>query len=431
MEDNMAFFYRLKGLDLTFEERIYAIVFNLADDISRLGKEAIFAELACRDRMSEYIQNLLIEAERASFCAKILEEAFNYETIEEAQSREGEIKWAMEYFRKGYDIQSDIPFWRYLLGRVRPWQVQESSADLSAQRDKSGAILAQEFKTDVDVLFEQIQKLAAEVRYHDQQRDRAFEEIRALFDEIKALDNCPKEAKNESTLNILQGGEIDLQGSIAQIHWPYRSWRVLQKLKIETVKQAVGYFAAFTSLAESDEMTLWEWAVITATLRREKLLSNEDKTPVQPSNKLADVFGLNDDGRGRMHIKVFNALLRADIITIRDLLCYFANGMKSGWRNLSQVRGFGEASQKFLIQLISDWEIVIPPEYCEPTRRTIVEALDFSQQDLKGFKEYQVVTIDELLEACRDTNRFSGMCHNNPELYKTAAHRLTDYGFLT
>lgn len=429
MEDGITVFCRLKRLDLTFEERIYAIVFNLTDDISWLGKEAIFAELECRDRMSEYIQNLFIEAERASYCAKILQEAFSYTAVEEIQSRENEIEQAIDYFRKGYDAQCDASFRRYLLGRECSRQDQEttSNSSLNTRHGRSGVISAQ--KLEVDVLFEQIQKLAAEVRYHDQQRDRAFEEIKALFGEIKALDNCPKEAKDASALNILQGGEIELQGSVTQIHWPYRSWRVLQKLKIETVKQAADYFTTFTSLAESDEMTLWEWAVIAATLRREKLLSNEGKTAVQLSDKLADILNLSDGDGGRIRIRSSNALLRANIFTVRDLLCYFANSMKDGWWNLSRVRDFGKTSQKFLSQLISDWEIIIPPEYCEPTRQTAVEALDFSRQDLEAFKEYQVVTIDELSEACHDTNRFSGMCHNNPELYETAVRRLTDYGF--
>lgn len=80
MLDPSLYFATLKGRGLTFEESVYAIAFGLEEEIQQKGKEAVFSELPCRERMPENIKLTLGEdrwkALRWAFGYSIDEEAF-------------------------------------------------------------------------------------------------------------------------------------------------------------------------------------------------------------------------------------------------------------------------------------------------------------------------------------------------------------------
>lgn len=219
---------------------------------------------------------------------------------------------------------------------------------------------------------------------------------------------------------------VDSEGSISQLEWSARSEQILSELQITTVAEAVAYFNDFDHFVKSKKITYWEWNAIVLTLWRHKLLPSRE---VMKYDDNLDVF-LSYGYEVSMPVRTYNCLRRAGLDDeVQALFELFANGVMWARGKLFNTRNFGKGTEKFLFKKMASNVIVIPSDLCVPDERSGVVALDLANDEKDDLKYYQINTIGELIAACSDQNRFSGLRYINPELYKCMLTKLEKYGF--
>lgn len=425
------YFERLKSLNLSFEESVYTIAFGLEDEIAERGKETVFSELCCREKMAEKVREVLdgipedyVYALRCKLGNTprdaVLENkwANGYFTC----SFEGNLKKAINTLRNGMRWRKHPP--RLILaGGAGLWSASElmkCSGDTDLPSSCSVMF-------DVSNLSAKVQQLMDEVRFYNERRDQALTEIKTLLEELKNCNSCPENLTAEAISATVQKAEVVLDGPITQIRWPYRSLEVLRRLKIKTLAGAVEYFSDFDNFVNGDEMTLWEWSVIVAILRRADLLDTTGMHKVDLDDTIDEILWVRShDGVSK---RTMNCLLRADTGTIRELICRFSAGARDGWEWVSQIRNLGASCRRFLVESMRSWMIDIPPEYCYLTETSDVMTLDLSQNTLRTMRVYQIQTVGELMSACKDMNRFRNLKYIDCKLYEAAVSCLKVYGF--
>ena len=113
---------------LSFEEIVYVIVFDLESELRQSGKKAVFSELPCREKMTEYVSELL-EDERDYNC--VLRHMLGFNSDEDAvlkggwSSRESCFKYALDYLK---DNQRYI-----LMGGGRLWSASRNCDDIGGR----------------------------------------------------------------------------------------------------------------------------------------------------------------------------------------------------------------------------------------------------------------------------------------------------------
>lgn len=442
MSENGAYIQSLKDLNLSFEECIYAVAFGLEDEIRQDGKEAVFSGLPCKEVMAEKAAEILSGNNHYAFCKTL---GYPYPKSEEIEF--DRYKWCQVSVDQcfGYAIEE-------LRGGTDRWQRMPSRFRLLDEAWLRSVILSEEAKNintsavsslpsealtvpdaltrDAVELCAQLQRLMEEVQFYNQKRDQALAAIEALLTEIKDRTEVPETLSVEALAASSPQASPNLQGSIEQICWPGRSLRVLRELKLETLAEVVEYFANFDNFVNGREITLREWSVIVAILQQEKLL--------MPGSESIEV-GLDDDletliklsSSSGVAVRSYTCLRRANINTVGDMLAFFAGGAQDGWQAMTELRNFGKASLRYVIEQMQTWTIVIPPEQCYPTPQSPIEILDFDAGDLMVLREYGVRTISELMAACASKNRFCGLRYLHEGMYKAALQQLKTYGFVS
>lgn len=372
---------RLKAMDMSFEEVIYTIAFELEDEIAEKGKEAVFAELSYRNDMEDRVRDALTD--------------------------QGYYEMRTEFER----------------------------IDVNSRGDRS----------DLGETFQQkVEELQGVRKAYYMQKKRYHRYRYRLFYE-------PDDGKLRYRLS--GGGRlwrddepeacIDPGESLWQIHWPSRGVSVLQELRLERLIDAVRYFSDFDNFVQAKKITLWEWMVINAVLRREGLIhdTNEEIRRLEIDDQLSwvrdqamrdipEASSATETGRMRGTVKrTFTCLGRDCMNTVRDLVAWFADGARDGWIEMMEIPGFGASCKKQLINEMARWEVMLPPELIKPTRRSPVIALDVKQETLNAFERYRIKSIGELITACKDENRFSGLRYINNDVYRVAVKVLQKYGF--
>ncbi len=445
---------KVKSFGLSFEESIYAFAFDLDDEIGRKGKEVVFEELACREKMVENVHKVL--AYRYAY-GYVLRQFLGYVPRSAVEEERIKNRWALgveECFNAAIRWLRDYRQRYILAGGAELWDSQKTDLSISNHESDSESqnsayyVEAVErcMKANVSDLIRETKVLMDEVRYCNQRRDQALSRIEALLAEIQKRGERPEGLAVENVANMSgmpDGDGLDLEGSILQIRWPKRSLQVLQKLKIRTVRQAVEFFGDFEKFVTAElRITLWEWAVITTILRREGLLLREGKMEVQLDDDLSEVLDvvLEDESSTRPSSTTIHQLRRRGANTIMDLMSIFAENADSGWYTLSHYwPGFGKACEKHLAGCMRTWDFVVPLDMCYPSEKSTVLALDWYGLNVaprfydstisEKLGLYQIETIGALIEACKDENRFSGLRYIDPELYKIALERLEAYEF--
>lgn len=210
--------------------------------------------------------------------------------------------------------------------------------------------------------------------------------------------------------------------AVMRIGWPYRSANILREFGFTTLEEVVGYFQDFNHFIEDGETTLLEWWVIVTILRQAGLL---------PAVKTYEKFGLSDKVGGlELSIRTYNALVRSGIDDIDDVIMMFADGIEEGRYNIRTIRNMGVKSQYELFRRLGEVVIELDDSICFPMKESHIQALDFNRKDWRKLWRYKINTVGDLLAACQDENRFSGLRHIDNDLYQTAMARLTKYGLL-
>lgn len=414
---------------LSFEEIVYVIVFDLESELRQSGKKAVFSELPCREKMTEYVSELL-EDERDYNC--VLRHMLGFNSDEDAvlkggwSSRESCFKYALDYLKDNQRYHHQYP--RYILmGGGRLWSASRNCDDtgetLIEGMDGDALSLTE---MNVSSLYVRIEQLLDEIRLCDQKREQALAMMETLLKEVrKRSEELPR--KNEVGLPVGRV-EIELEGAISQIDWSYRSLRVLHMLQLDTTAKVIEYFSDFQNFVNGRQITFWEWSVITTTLWRAGLLELEDITEVSLNDDIE--YAIRSLSYGGIGERTVRCLQRSGVNDVQGLVCFFADGARAGWRKVAKMRGFGSKSERHLIENMLTWVVRISPELCSPTKRSNIVALDFEDWTLRRLGIYHIETIGELITACEDENRFRGLRHLDSDLYEAAIERLQRYGFM-
>lgn len=143
-----------------------------------------------------------------------------------------------------------------------------------------------------------------------------------------------------------------------------------------------------------------------------------------------DVVELDDEiGVIDWSVRTYNCLTRRGIEYVEDLVKIFAGGAREGWGDLRRTRNLGTKSYYEIVRKMGEITIRLNDSLCFSTPESNVKALDFDDQYSSRLSYYNLNTIAELLEACHDTNRFSGLRYVDNSLYHIAMRRLEEYGY--
>lgn len=479
----------LSGLNLTFEECVYAIAFEgLESEIFQKGKEAVFSGLPHREQMAERIGELFSDRPDYIYALK---KTLNFPVLDGSEellrrywheSLEDAFCDAVDFLQKDFR-RSRKPATRYaLIKGACPWVRRKEApslsssdgtdSDLSVSADSSEVVdltakpvsaLSGSADDSLNIAssaanasdcFTQLQQIVNNVRFYQQKCEEGLVAIETLLAKMKAQDDAEREAlltarrlslstqETESPVEVTKESsrnvDIQISGSISQIHWPKCSLEVLRGLKIKVLKEAIDYFSNFDNFVNGKDITLWEWSVIRMTLYREGLLSSEGLTEVHLDTSLEEA-ACSDFGPSKsMRLRILNSLKCVYVgmshnyecmDTVMDLVKLFSNGAEEGWEQVRRIRGFGKACVRYTIEMMRSWMIIIPPELCTPTMESGIAALDLSGDASASFETYQIETIGELMAACKETNRFYGLRYLDSRLYEIAVKCLKTYGF--
>lgn len=406
---------KLDGLELSFEESVYVIAFDLADEIREKGKEAVFSELSCRENMAENVQKVMEFLSDDSIYA--LRRALGGERNEEIEAEFATSEW------NSFDLSLEWAIKNLLGSRKLITLVGGMISGAESVNDSSRNTHLSSF--DAEDLSAQLQQLMEEVRFYNERRDQALARIETLLSEIKERSDASKNLAVETMVDTLQDISAD---PIAKIHWPYRSLQVLRELELTDLENVIEYFSDFDNFVDSKKMTLWEWNVIVATLRREGLLSADKTVKVDLDTAVWDLFYSCSSSGGTV-MRTKNCLCCGGISNVQELNTFFACGAREGWRRLQEIRNFGRVGLSFLVEEMRSWETNISPEACYPTGASALTTLDLPKSSLETLNAYRIETVGELIAVCEDSNRFRGLRYIDLEQYTIAVKQLRKYGF--
>lgn len=430
-----------KKYDLSFEECIYAIAFDLEDDLAERGKEAVFSELPNREQMADYVQVVLEdEFRKRESCAlkkvladKPIPEDVVFDNPDHAAGDEGDVLRCShngtleENYRNAVEkLREKSRIRRRLVGGENFWRrYRKTLARLACSVSECSP--TDSVNSD---LYNQMHRLITKLRMMDAERDQILAQLESLI-AVTGTQNTnmlsltainPVESKPETKSGI------DLEGSILQLEWSIRSQKIFEQLKITTIPEAVAYFSDFDHFIKSKNLSYWEWSVIVVTLWRQKQLSSEYQVEIKFDASLEEF--LDDCGAGSMPVRTHNSLTRSGVTgDIQGLFELFSAGAWRAWDKLNRTRNFGKVSKQYLIQKMADAVIMIPPELCVPNGESSVAALELDNSEIVTLERYHIKTIDDLATACKDQNRFLGLRYINPSMYKYALEKLEEYGF--
>jgi len=431
MSEITTYVKELGGLDLTFEECVYAIAFQLEDDLHLRGKEEVFSELPCLGQLSEKVQKVLGGEQSYTYA---LRKVLGFPTLDSGAAKferewkgdlEGCFARAMHYLRYGEKWKNYCPRLT-LVGDLPGWGRFAPINDAQALSDKNTTAVRLRM-TNLPDIYAKLEALTKEVQFYNKRRDQALAEIENLLKDIKQRDELSKVTSMGALMDAPQGARVVLQGPISQICWGYRSLQILREMGISTLAEAVEHFSNFDNFVKADEITFWEWAVINATLQREGLIKAEQDAKVRINDKIEDLPELGSPSS--INVRTRNALRRASINNVQDIAYCFADGAEAGWYALLKARGLGKACMDHLVKVMGAWAFTIPLELCAPTGNSSIKALDFDRDTVKVLDDCKIETISDLIAACEDTNRFCGLRYLSPHKYGTAVTQLKKYGF--
>lgn len=418
----------LKGLGLSFDESIYAIAFELQKEIRAHGKESVFAELDMTEsEMRERVEHCLNEAiykVEANALRLVLGDRGLLANCKENYSIKDlkcDFAAAVNGLREGRNKWNHINCnYRYLLVQGGFSKMQCDPATFGVNESREAGLADAEVDEGTPLtreLYAQVQQLMEEVRFYDAKRDLTLMKIEELMSEIQRRQDCPK----DFGVGVDVQKTMELDGPITQIAWPYRSLKIIQGLYLQTVREVVEYFCNFGHFLESEDLTLMEWSVMTSILHRKGLL---------PKDKFA-FFGMHGEiDELELSVRLFNNLRRAGINEIDDIVFMFADGATAGLDKLEGIRNLGRKSCGEMIQKLSEIVIEMDDALCYPTVSSHIRALDFNKNIWGMFEELGLETIGDLVVACQNQNRFSGLRYLDYYLYNTALLHLRKYGIL-
>lgn len=404
----------LRGLDLSFDESIYAIAFGLQDEIRAYGKEAVFNELGMSaKKMHERVEyclgkkmhdvyanalRLVLNGNNAVHVdVERLADTFTFAVSDLCQPTDA---------NSGYcSYRVDVNY-RHLLTQDE-LKVQHES---NVQHE----LVPSDVDNSTEQLYAQVQRLMDEVRFYDEKRDQALGRIEELMVEIKQRQDCPKDfgMKNGSQ-------RIKLHEVSNQIAWPYRSVKVIRKLGLKTIDEVIQYFGDSSNFMESKDVTLLEWWVITTILRKEELL---------PATHYA--LKLEDEiDQLELSVRADNVLRRLGIYDFDDFAVHFASGAKDGLKHVRETRHCGKVTYDEIVRKLGEVSVELDDSLCYLTPVSHVRALDFDRRNRKRLLSCGVDTVGELLVACQSQNRFFGLRYVDNNLYREAKAHLNRYGF--
>lgn len=418
----------LKGLDLTFDETIYAIAFGLEAEIGSYGKEKVFRELEMTpEEMAvrvKYCLDEIMGKQSAYALRRVLGDldspAKDKEMLGAYHSLEREFGSTLSSLRSS--LSSSLRFgngvnFRNLLVKGRKSQPRRDAGEVSLGAEDTST---SKLNGTTELLYAQAQRLMDEVRLYDERRDRALEKLEWLLVEIRQRQDCPENFREGQAKAETQ--PIDLEGSISQIRWSYHSLRLLRELKLRTVGEVVEYFRDFENFLAARSITLLEWYVVTSILRREKAL---------PQMTAEKTFGLDDRlNRIDFSTRTSNCLQRSEIEDFDEFIMIFADGAAEGWYQVGKIRNLGVKVYAEIVSKMGELTVDLDETICYPTTESEVRALDFEVRDRKKLLNYEIRTVGDLLAACQDENRFSGLKYIDNDLYQAALARLTEHGFV-
>lgn len=162
---------KLDGLELSFEESVYVIAFDLADEIREKGKEAVFSELSCRENMAENVQKVMEFLSDDSIYA--LRRALGGERNEEIEAEFATSEW------NSFDLSLEWAIKNLLGSRKLITLVGGMISGAESVNDSSRNTHLSSF--DAEDLSAQLQQLMEEVRFYNERRDQALARIETLL----------------------------------------------------------------------------------------------------------------------------------------------------------------------------------------------------------------------------------------------------------
>lgn len=404
----------LKGLDLSFDESIYAIAFGLQDEIREYGKEAVFNGLGMSaEKMHERVEyclgkkmydgyanalRLVLNGNNAAHVdVERLAETFTFAVSNLCQPTDASIDYC--------SYRADVNY-RHLL--------TQDEIKMQHEPNAQHELVPSDVDNSTEQLYAQVQQLMDEVRFYDEKRDQALERIEELMVEIKQRQDCPKDfgMKNGSQ-------RIKLHEASNQIAWPYRSAEVIRKLGLKTIDEVIQYFGDFNNFVESKDVTLLEWWVITIILRKEELL---------PATHYA--VKLDDEiDQLELSVRANHVLKWSRIYDFDDFAICFASGAEDGLKHVREMRHCGKVTYDEIVQKLGEVSVELDDSLYYLTPVSHVRALDFDRRNRKRLLSCGIDTVGELLAACQSQNRFFGLRYVDNKLYREAKAHLNRYGF--
>ncbi len=450
----------LKKFHLSFEEAIITIVFDLEDDLCTRGK-VVFAEFGDQQRLEAAVAKVLSKMwqEEARDLKLVLgnldlvdmDESYDKTRLEDTFRRglknlNGKISWRHKNYRYLLAREARSYAWREVNAVMTDRTVANSPSPANSDTEVDGLSMASlttsdgnlvkaekssvVSQTDINTLCSEVYQLMAEVREYDKKiaeickynewRDRALSQIEKLMTVIASQSRTVSMLTNvsEGRTAEVSDDELSFDRSVAVLGLPYRSNAVVANLGLKTVADVMAYFRDFRNFVEADNrITLLEWWVI------QQVLYKNERDPGCGYRLFDDIRGLD------LSARVLNCLRRYAGGSLAGLAAKFVNGAAGGWNNVRRMKGFGAGCLDELIAVLRVTPVVLDDDVCFLTEFSPVLALDFDGETLDKLETYQIKKIGQLLTACRDANRFTGLRYVDKSLYQSAVERLERYGF--
>lgn len=416
----------LEELDLNFTDAVFAIAFDLADEIrqNQEEKDAILDHFGATKTRAETVKPIIAKMH--------ISENRALQRVLGDLGPNGDEKVFHEYSTLKDNFRDAIsklrtPETRFALLGSPTWEtkddvVVEPKAEVSDNAE----------------MYARVSQLMAEVRLYDQKRDEALSEIQELLGRLVEMGfkeaSKLKEDTPEPKIATESKPEISLDGPITQLDWSYRSLKVLNERGLSSVCLAVAveFFGDFQNFVDDGKISLREWAVITSTLRRAGLFEDTggDDLLIETTDTSIEEF--------RLDRKRSDCLKRRNIRDIDDIMRVFADGYHVGLARMKKIRGFGEVSwRKFLLKLAT-CRFCLDIDECTPRKSSAVRYLDFNREydiycfineKLQIIQDLNIRTIGQLVSACCDQRRFHNLKDIDQEAYELAVDHLRKYGF--
>ncbi len=418
----------LEGLNLNFTDAIYAIAFDLADEMhqNQEKKYAILDHFGDVKTRAGVVKSIIAKIHRSENRA--------LQRVLGDLGPEGDEKVFHEYSTLKDNFREAIselrtPETRFALLGSPTWETKDNVV----VEPKAEA-------SDNVEMYAQVSQLMAEVRLYDQKRDEALSEIQELLGQLVEMGFKEASELKEDTLGpkiaTESKPELSLDGPIVQLDWSYRSLKVLNERGLSSVCLAVEFFGDFQNFVDDGEISLREWAVIASTLRRAGLLEDMggDGLLIETTDTSVKVFKFDS--------KLDTKLRMAHIRNIDNIMRVFADGYNIGLARMREISAFGKVSQEKFLRKLATCRFRLDIDECIPTESSSIDYLDFNirrhylgsfftNEELRIICEANIQTIGQLLAACRDQRRFHNLKDIDQEAYELAVDHLRKYGFMT